>query len=231
MTAPRPIHCRPEAFGLFAAQLPRIESRAGLLWAAVAIAKHADPAADPDAVDARLRQLADRVRARVRGGGHEALLAHAHAVLFDEERLRGNAGDYFDPRNSFLPHVLATRRGIPITLALVYVDVLQRLGIPALGVNSPGHFLARVEVGGQETFVDAFSGGRAHTRAEALAWLATVTGAPVDPDHALAVATHHHWLYRMLQNLKGVYGRAGETADHAAMVELEELLFAGGTQR
>jgi regulator of sirC expression with transglutaminase-like and TPR domain len=227
MNTPRAVHCRPEAWALFAAQRPRIETPAGLVAAAVAIAKHAWPDADPDAVDGRLQALARRVRERVRSGGEEALLAHAHAVLFEEERLRGNVEAYYDPRNSSLPHVLATGRGIPITLTLVYVDVLRRLGLHAQGVNSPGHFLARVEVGGRETFVDAFAGGRADTRGEALAFLTRLTGAAVDDAGALAVATHHHWLYRMLQNLRGAYEREGRTADAAAMAELQMLLLPG----
>jgi len=212
---------------LFAAQLPRLDTREGLLWAASAIAMHALPATDPQAVDARLQQKADRIRARVTSGDHQALVAHTHAVLFEEDRFRGNTADYFDPGNSYLPHVLETRHGLPITLALVYVDVLQRLGVTAHGVNAPGHFLARVEVEGQESFVDAFASGRAHTRREALAWLSEAVGAPVDPDTALGIATHHHWLYRMLRNLQGVFARAGNDTDRRAMLELQGLLFGG----
>jgi regulator of sirC expression with transglutaminase-like and TPR domain len=226
VTSDSPRHCRASAFDLFAAQMPSIDTRDGLLRAAVAIAKHALPGADPDAVDAELQHFADRIRRRVHSGDHDALLAHAHAVLFDDEGFCGNTADYFDPNNSYLPQVLATRRGIPITLALVYVDVLQRLGLAAHGVNSPGHFLARVEVQGREVFVDPFSGGRAHTTSEAVAWLHKTIGARVDADTALSIATHHHWLHRMLRNLEGVFARAGRDDDHAAMVELQALLFS-----
>ena len=66
-----------------------------------------------------------------------------NAFLFDDERFVGNDAQYDDPRNSFLNEVLDRRTGIPITLALVYMEVAKRAGIEVEGVNFPGHFLIR----------------------------------------------------------------------------------------
>src|SRR5262245_19338213 len=63
--------------------------------------------------------------------------------LFTDERFVGNDVHYEDPRNSFLNEVLDRRTGIPITLALVYMEVARRAGVPIEGINFPGHFLVR----------------------------------------------------------------------------------------
>jgi regulator of sirC expression with transglutaminase-like and TPR domain len=77
----------------------------------------------------------------------------------------GNATDYYNPRNSYLPLVLKTREGLPITLTLVYKCVLDGLGLTVHGINAPGHFMAGVEsadADGAEParmLVDPFEGG------------------------------------------------------------------------
>src|SRR5690606_3412900 len=68
----------------------------------------------------------------------------------------GNTRDYYDPRNSYLDVVLARRTGIPITLALVTVEVGRRLGLAVAGVGMPGHFLVRAV--DQPAFLDPFHG-------------------------------------------------------------------------
>ena len=67
--------------------------------------------------------------------------------LFDEMGFRGNREHYDDPRNSFLNEVLERRTGIPISLAIVYLEVARRAGLRMDGVNFPGHFLLRVATG------------------------------------------------------------------------------------
>lgn len=220
-----PRTCRPSAFTLFADQMPLLEgSHDALLRAAIAISMHEHPVCDVGRTIGRIDELAERVRGRVLGGSEEALLAHAHAVLFDEEGFLGNSAHYFEAANSYLPLVLDRKLGIPISLSLLYVSVLQRLGLDAQGVHSPGHFLVRVASSGRVAFVDAFHRGRMHSHQEALAFLAQVHGRALDPASALPIATPRQWLYRMLQNLKGIFRDAGRTLDHAAMLELEALL-------
>ena len=69
-------------------------------------------------------------RSRVRGQQPQAMLAHLHALLFEEEGFSGNVDDYYNTANNLIPIVLKTRRGLPITLSLVYKNVAGRLGIP-----------------------------------------------------------------------------------------------------
>ena len=72
-----------------------------------------------------------------------ARVAALNDFLFKEQRFIGNDVRYEDPRNSFLNEVLDRRTGIPVTLALVYMEVARRAGVAVEGVNMPGHFLVR----------------------------------------------------------------------------------------
>ena len=87
-----------------------------------------------------------------------------NGYLFGEMRFVGNEVHYEDPRNSFLNEVLDRRTGIPITLALIYMEVARRAGLPVEGVNFPGHFLLRCPArrglpDAEDLIIDAFHGG------------------------------------------------------------------------
>jgi regulator of sirC expression with transglutaminase-like and TPR domain len=144
------------------------------------------------------------------GGG----VARARAIsdcLFERLGFRGNTGDYYDPRNSFLADVLDRRCGIPISLSVLYLEVSRRVGVLAQGVNFPGHFLVRVAIEDAWLFVDPFSGGRALAPAdlEALLRRTTTPDAVLEPS-VIAAATKRQILARMLVNLAGIYGRNGD---------------------
>src|SRR5262245_35017005 len=72
-----------------------------------------------------------------------ARLSALNEYLFKEQRFVGNDVQFEDPRNSFLNEVLDRRTGIPVTLALVYMEVARRAGVVVEGINMPGHFLIR----------------------------------------------------------------------------------------
>lgn len=207
--------------------LDRIETPGGLLAGALAIASHADPELDPERVEREIASIRHSIVSRLHGDDHRAAVAHTHAVLFDELGFRGETDDYYDPRNSFVHQVLERRRGLPITLTLIYKLVLEPLGPRVSGVNAPGHFLARVEGGPGFTtmIVDPFAGGRVLTPQEVIAHVREVAGEsfPIDADR-LPIATHRDWLLRMLRNLIGVYHARNLEADRAAMEELSRLL-------
>jgi hypothetical protein len=152
--------CRPEALRAFRAALPGLATTRGLVDATVAIAQHELPMASGADVWARLCAIAARIRSRVRAPNAAALLAHAHDELFVVEGFTGDRLDYHAPENSYLPRVLARRRGLPIALVLVYKVVLGELGIEVAGIAAPGHFLAQVLIEGAPAYVDPFHGGR-----------------------------------------------------------------------
>ena len=222
---PQPEFCAPAAFHWFAEQVPSLDRTEALLNAALAIAMHESPSLDVERVEQRIQQLADRVIERVRYPRPEARLAHLHQVLFEEEQFRGNTQQYYLPGNSYLPTVLETRVGIPITLTLLYKVVAERVGVWVEGVNAPGHFLARVHLPGDRLLIDPFSHGELLTEEEAFQRIASITGRNV-PHVAryLAPATHVQWLSRMLNNLQQIFAHQDARRNVAAMSELQALL-------
>ena len=78
--------------------------------------------------------------------------------LFGEVGFRGDPSAYADPRNSYLNEVLDRRVGLPIALSVIYVDVAQRLGIPAYGIGLPGHFIVGIHGRDGEVCLDPFHG-------------------------------------------------------------------------
>lgn len=137
--------------------------------------------------------------------------------LFSELRFVGNEIRYEDPRNSFLNEVLDRRTGIPITLALLYMEVARRAGLHVEGINFPGHFLLRCPSRrglpfAEDLIIDAFHGG-AILSEDACRDLLRRHAADADDidlsveSHLLGHATKPQILVRMLLNLKRLYVR------------------------
>jgi regulator of sirC expression with transglutaminase-like and TPR domain len=228
MILPSPAYCRPAAYRAFAESLPACDSPGGLFRAAWAIAQHTQPEAQLAAGETVVANLAAAVQRRVQSRTPDALIAHLHDVMFEVIGFRGNRDDYYDPANSLLPDVLRTRRGLPITLTLIYRCVAAGLGITVHGVNAPGHFLAElewVEAGVPTTsYVDPFNGGDLLNGNEALARIAETTGREAPSADVLQRATPDQWLARMLRNLQAALAARGCERDMYAMQELEQLL-------
>ena len=130
-----------------------------LLEAAVAVSQYAHPQLDAQAVLARVDQLA--LQFKVRQPVDQPPLQRLrlfNRYFFQELGFAGNVNNYHDPRNSYLPEVLDSRRGIPITLAVLYVELANLCGLPAFGVSFPGHFLVKLRMPRGEVVIDPFSG-------------------------------------------------------------------------
>jgi regulator of sirC expression with transglutaminase-like and TPR domain len=240
-TAPfAPTCCAPDAFDLMARQVaaskngPRLASDEGLLDAACAVALHLTPTLDVRDASRKLNQLAKNaatpfgglIKTRARAAvAPQAIVAHLHRAMFDEAGFAGNTSEYYRPENSSLPDVLESRRGLPISLALVYKLVAGRLGLDAWGVGLPGHFVAGLEMDGQ-VLVDCFDGGRLLDQRDAAARVAACAGpeVPFDTD-LLRPVSHRHWITRLMQNLLQVFQTENRPEDVAAILELEILLW------
>lgn len=222
---PHAIHCHPQAYHDFAEQMAGLASTGNLIQAAIAVASHELEGLDPHQTLAQIEALVARVRSRLRSKRIEAVLAHLHEVLFEEEGFQGNTDDYFNPNNSYLPRVLQTRRGIPVTLTLLYKGVAEPLGLQVEGINAPGHFLARVYLEEGSLLIDPFYGGRILTPEEAVGRVQEITGwvVPVGGQY-LPKATHRQWIARLLTNLQNIFVTQGRAADAAAMGELHAVL-------
>jgi regulator of sirC expression with transglutaminase-like and TPR domain len=218
-------YCHPAAYSAFQRAILDVNSTRGLFRAAFSIAQHENSRADLAAAEAVIAELGETVRRRVRSANIEAKLAHLHDVLFEVVGFTGNVEDYYNPANSYLPEVLRTRRGLPITLVLIYKCVAEGVGLVVRGINSPGHFLAAVQSGETWMYVDPFYGGELLNRDDVCRRIAETTGmVAADSLQWLAPATHRQWLGRMLNNLQAVFAHAGRERDLYAMQELQELL-------
>jgi regulator of sirC expression with transglutaminase-like and TPR domain len=178
-----------------------VDVAAVALW----LAADAYPDLDPSVYLRRLDALADRARPLLVGDLPEQVAGLSH-FLFDDEGFRGNAADYYDPRNSYLNDVLDRKAGIPITLSVVAMAIGRRAGLEVVGAGLPGHFIAKAVRGGQEVLFDPFHGGQILTPAECEELIETVTGRPLAVTPELLAATPPgHIVARMLNNLRGIY--------------------------
>lgn len=166
--------------------------------ATLVIAATAEPGLDVAAYLGKLDDLA----AGCRNPTLDGVIMH----LFRRDGFVGDATSYYDPRNSFLNHVLDRRRGIPISLSIVTMEVGRRLGVPTSGVGMPGHFLLRDKVD-PAVFVDPFHHGRILDAAECeRLWRRQSGGRGEFSPDWLEPIGKRSILARVLANLKAIYG-------------------------
>ena len=189
----------------FARLVARPESEIDLALGALLIAGLGRPAIDEAAILGRLDALAERVRIRLDAGDPTfAVVARVHDVLYRELGFRGpTAAEYGDPANSHLDEVLARRVGLPISLAIVEIEVAARLGGALVGIGLPGHFI----VGGPDgLLLDPADGGRSLTPDDCQALIRRAVGDGV-LFHAgmLRPAGRREILARVLRNLRAAH--------------------------
>jgi regulator of sirC expression with transglutaminase-like and TPR domain len=152
----------PTALEYFAT-LVADDASLSLVEAVVAIAQDDFPQLDTQSVLAEIDALAMRLKQRFPADAVPVQrLRWLNRFFFQELGFAGNVNDYYDPHNSYLHRVLSTRRGIPITLAVLYIELATQIGLTARGVSFPGHFLVklRLHTGQQlgEVVIDPFTG-------------------------------------------------------------------------
>jgi regulator of sirC expression with transglutaminase-like and TPR domain len=166
---------------------------------------------DADTYFSQLDHLGQGLRDRLAmEAAPERQVATLNALLFGEEGFRGNGANYYDPRNSYLNEVLDRRVGIPITLALVYMEVGWRAHLPLSGVGFPAHFLVAFETE-PRLLIDPFNCGRLLSVDDCRRQLYERFGssARLEPSH-LAARSKRQILARIVANLKVAYERAGD---------------------
>lgn len=200
--------------------------------AALSIARIEYPQLDASrylrALDRMGAAAADRIAALGEDADLPRRVAVISAYLFKEQGFAGNRKHYDDPRNSFLNNVIDRRTGIPITLALVYIEVSRRVGLHVDGVNFPGHFLLRVQPGGtdapfgeDQVIVDPFHGGTILSELDCRKLLRSHAGDEVPFDRRMLMrATKPEIIVRMLVNLKRIYVRMRSFPQAHAITEL-----------
>ena len=192
------------------------ESQIGLAEGALVLAAEVRPELDIELGLSSVTGLVERTRPLIDSArtpsGAVAALNHA---FFELERFRGDTEQYDDPRNSDLDEVLSRRRGLPITLSILYVEVARQLGLEAYGVGFPGHFLAKIvgvsDLPEGEIIVDPFFGRILHKQDCAERLRATIGEDNPDSRQWLRPATALEIYVRILNNLKNFYLRDGDS--------------------
>jgi regulator of sirC expression with transglutaminase-like and TPR domain len=159
---------------------------------------------------ARLDEMAEALKRRLRADISPAdTIIALNRFLFEEHGFTGDAANYYDARNSFLNEVLDRKRGIPITLALVYIEIGRRIGLPVQGVSFPAHFLVKCTLREGTVVLDPYAKG-ASLSFDDLRQRVKALRNGVEPTKSmvagmLATATNKEILTRILRNLKGIY--------------------------
>jgi regulator of sirC expression with transglutaminase-like and TPR domain len=138
-------------------------------------------------------------------------IAALNTVLFKEIGFKGNRAEYYDPKNSFLNDVIARKKGIPISLSLLYMEVARRIGLSLAGVGFPGHFLVKYQDADDEIVIDVFNKGEILAREDLEQLLQQLYRGQVSYQSGFVAALgKRDILRRMLNNLKLIYLQQGQ---------------------
>ena len=207
--------------------MSRPPNQINLALSSLFIAAESNPDLDVALYMGRIGEITERIKQRVqiRISLFDSLYS-LNEILFDEMGFEGNVGNYYDIRNSLLNEVLDRKLGIPITLAIIYIEVAKRVGIPLTGINMSGHFLLSAGERDSLIFIDPFRKGRLFSRWECLRLLSGNANPPSDrikldqlERKFLPRADNKDILVRLLNNMKMVHTRSDSYAAAIAASE------------
>jgi regulator of sirC expression with transglutaminase-like and TPR domain len=193
---------------LFASQIQRPEEDLELDLAALYLAGEEYPLLDVRTYRSQLDSLAAEVRNGTADGTNERSLVDAlNRHLFEQAGFTGNTDNYYSAENNYLNRVLDTHTGIPVILSLIYLEIGKRLGIRCQGVGLPGHFLVRLDE--LDLYLDPFNKGQLLSAADCRRVVRDLMGHYFPwREEYLAPYSKRDILYRILNNLKGIYFHA-----------------------
>lgn len=195
--------------------------------AAALLAAEEQPGTDPEQTLARLGELARGLHVPEGASVFEGVARLTH-FLFQQEGFRGDSETYDDPDNSCLDRVLERRRGLPILLSLLALEVGRSAGVDLVGIGFPGHFLVAPRQSPEPFFIDPFNGGRILRPEHLAAWLRQqhpqLEVGKVELAHFTRPVGPRAILVRMNQNLKASYVRRREAAGVLRAVQRLRLL-------
>jgi regulator of sirC expression with transglutaminase-like and TPR domain len=185
-----------------------------LFEAALSIAQDIDPQLDLGATQLEVDTMAARLSKRLPSdASHVQKLRMLNHFFYQELGFAGNVNNYYDPDNSYLHCVLNSRRGIPISLALLYMELAHQVGLEVKGISFPGHFLMKLSVQSGEIVLDPVSGASL-SREDLEERLEPYLSQNAERDAPLSAylqeAEPREILVRMLRNLKSLYFERAE---------------------
>jgi regulator of sirC expression with transglutaminase-like and TPR domain len=216
---PNPLQFEAPTALQYFASLVADDASLSVVEAAASIAQDEFPQLDIQAVLAEVDALANTLKRRFPADASSTQkLRGLNQYFFQELGFAGNVNNYYDRQNSYLHSVLNTRRGIPITLALIYIELASQIGLTARGVSFPGHFLIklRLQTGTQqgEVVLDPFTGhSLSHAQLDEQLepykrQMGLMDEFDTPLDLFLQAATSREVVARMLRNLKEIHRSA-----------------------
>lgn len=199
------------------------ESAMELDEAALELARIETPGLDARRALATMDEWAAAISGRLApSAGGAQYLSVLHTFLFDELGFQGDRETYYAPANSSLDQALLRRKGLPITISVIYIELSRRLLRPVYGIGLPAHFVCLYNDGLVKVFVDVFDRGRLMTEDDALALVERATGQRRSAHPLLfAPATKREILTRMIRNLRNAYTLTGDLGRLALLDALE----------
>lgn len=213
----------------FTAMVKSDDAEIDLLVASLLIAQEEYPEFSVAECVDQVERMADELACHVDAGSGFHNIAYAlKQLLFVEMGFSGNAARYDDPDNSMMNKVLSRRKGIPISLGILTMEVLRRAtGVVLLGIDFPGHFLlAHDEPEGGTLYLDPFHKGRVLLREELQGRLSqrSRSNKVILEEEHLRHMSPRHVLVRLLSNLKLLYARRRDVSRTLSVVERIVLL-------
>jgi regulator of sirC expression with transglutaminase-like and TPR domain len=208
----------------FIRMLSRPDNDFDLAHAALLVAAESHPQLDVQSELERIETWGEELRQHVEPSFNNLQkLARLRRFAFDHLGLRGDRQDYYSPRNSLLHEVMSRRKGVPLTLSILFLELGWRIGMPIEGVGFPGHFLVRLSGEEEDLIIDPFSRGMIAHEEDRRRMLRQISGGRLEYDSAmLASVSKRDIIARLLRNLKAAYLR--ESDDEGALAAVERLL-------
>jgi regulator of sirC expression with transglutaminase-like and TPR domain len=133
--------------------------------------------------------------------------------LFYQQGFKGNTENFYEPENTFFNDVMDRKKGIPISLSILYLLICKRLNLPTYGVNLPAHFIIKYVDEKDEFYIDPYNNGIVISKSEAIKFLSRIglTKEDFDSISFLKIADDKDIIKRSLNNLVNIYTRSGDT--------------------
>lgn len=204
--------------------LQQAEAHWDLCYAGLLIAAQLQPELEIAVYQHKLDEMCEGIRNRIHAGMDvQAKIQQLNLYFYDELGFEGDKQDYYLPDNSLLNQVIDRRRGIPITLAVIYLKLAAAIGLDAYGIGFPGHYLIGVHGDNEDIILDPFDHGRTldHNQLRAmLQQLTHVTADEIILGKNLLPAAKSDSVVRMLRNLKQIYIEAQKVELSLACIEM-----------
>lgn len=202
-----------------------------LAEAALALALIFLPGLHIDRYRQHFRKLSDHLReehlSRLRMKEQDNLATRCQAlrkIIHEAHGYQGDEENYDDIQNASMIRVIERRKGLPVSLGLIYIILARGMDWPIEGLSFPGHFLVRMEMGGERVILDPFKGGREMNAAELRQLLKSIAGSRAELSHNYYnAATNREMLIRLENNLKK---RLIETEEYAQAIQVVEAMGA-----